>query len=99
MELRYCSEALTNPIEVIIAVRPLSVRQAEADRDVRQRVRCAYSALDCRHKASPPPREITKQLERYPEFETPLRRELNGTNYFSVMVQTPPQSAGGGVSR
>ena len=25
MELRYCSEALTNPIEVLIAVRPLSV--------------------------------------------------------------------------
>ena len=25
MELRYCSEALTNAIEVIIAVRPLSV--------------------------------------------------------------------------
>jgi hypothetical protein len=24
MELRYCSEALTNPIEVLIAVRPLA---------------------------------------------------------------------------
>jgi hypothetical protein len=25
MELRYCSQALTNPIEVLIAVRPLSL--------------------------------------------------------------------------